>query len=329
MTDEKVETLVDKFRPVYGRRPKTLRVTNSSMKEFMECRRKYMLHDMFGFEKKHQPPVGPLALGTRIHSALEKMYTDGEGLLEEYARLAKVDREIFMETPEAFFTDAVDKFNSEVELGRIMLEGFKEWAEEEGLDADIEVIAPEMSLTTTIKNGKITLMGKKDLTIKDHLDDSTIIRDFKTAQNISDYDKMAMLDPQLPFYQLLEKLVDPEAKVDGGQFVVLRKVKRTARSNPPYYKVFRTRANDHKLRSMELKVDGITDDMLSFRNKLLRGADHRKIAYTNPTKDCSWKCPFYNLCPMMDDGSDYVRMLENEFVQADPLARYGDDEKTG
>ena len=323
MTD--TETLLDTFEPVYGREPDTLRVTNSSMKEYQECKRKYMLHDMFGFAKRGQPPVGPLALGTRVHNALEVMYTEGEGLLEEYARLAEIDRELFMQSPDGFWTEKVDEFNSEVELGRIMLEGFKEWAEEEGLDADIDVIGAEMSLTATIKDGKITLMGKKDLTIRDHMDDSTVIRDFKTAQNFSDYDKMAALDPQLPFYQYLQNLVDPEELVDGGQFVVLRKVKRSARSKPPFYKVFRTRANPQKMESMALKVDEISDEMLRTRDRLLAGEDHRKVAYPTPTRDCSWKCPFYNLCPMMDDGSDYKRMLENVYEQVDPLARYGDD----
>ncbi len=76
---------------------------------------------------------------------------------------------------------------------------------------------------------------------------------------------------------------------------------------------------------MKLKVDGVTDEMLSTRNKLLRGQDHRKVAYPNPTRDCSWKCPFYNVCPMMDDGSDYVRMLQNEYEQVNPLARYGEE----
>lgn len=317
------DDLLKHFTPVYGRRPKTLRVTNSSMKEFMRCKRKYMLHDMLGFEKKDKPPVGPLALGTRVHAALEAMYADGADLMDEYNRLAEIDRDIYMETPDAFFTDNVDKFNKEVELGRVMLEGFKEWAEEEGIDSDIEVVGPELSLSATIKDGKITLMGKKDLTIRDHMDDTLIIRDFKTAQNISDYDKTTPIDSQIPFYLYLEKLIDPDEKIDGGQFVVLRKVKRTARSNPPYYKVYRTRANPHKLEAMEAKVDGITDEMLLFRNRLLRGADHHKIAYPNPTKDCSWDCPFYDLCPMMDDGSNYIRMLESEYVQGNPLERYG------
>ena len=319
------ETLTDTFDPVYGNDPDTLRVTNSTMKEFKECKRKWMLHDMYGFARKNVSLIGPLPLGSRVHNALEYLYNHGDGLLEEYARLAEIDRDLFLSTPDGKWTENVEKFDSEAELGRIMLEGYQEWAEEEGLDADIEVIGAEMSLITTIKDGKITLMGKKDLTIRDHLDDSVVIRDFKTAAQFSTYDNISNLDTQLPFYQLLQELVDPEERIDGGQFVVLRKVKRGPRSKPPFYRVYRTRVNRHRLESMRLQVEEITDEMLSIRDRLLDGEDHRRVAYPSPSNDCNWKCPFFNLCPMMDDGSNYKAMLQNEYIQVNPLGRYGDD----
>lgn len=37
--------------------------------------------------------------------------------------------------------------------------------------------------------------------------------------------------------------------------------------------------------------------------------------YPNPTKDCSWDCPFKSPCIAKDDGSDYRYMLENMFVR--------------
>lgn len=319
-----IQTLMDHFDPVVSS-DDPLRLTNSGMKEFMEDKRKWMLNSIFGFKKRDESPVGPLALGSRVHSSLEYLYTNGDGLLEEYARLAETDREVFMDSPDGFWTDKVDAFNSEVELGRIMLEGYQEWAEEEGLDADITVEAVEKTVSAPIKDGKVILMGKQDLTIVDHMDDSRVIRDFKTALNMSDYDKMASIDPQLPFYQYVETLADPSAKLDGGQFVVLRKVKRTARSKPPFYQVWRTRANAHALESMALKVDGLADEMLSTRDRILAGEDHRRVAPSNPTRDTSWKNPYYNLYPMMDDGSDYIRMLKDLYVQDNPLARYGAD----
>lgn len=323
----KVETLMDHFEPVVAL-DDPLRLTNSGMKEFMEDKRKWMLNSIFGFKKKDEAPVGPLALGSRVHSALEYLYTHGDGLLTEYSRLAEVDRELFMESPDGFWTEKVEAFNSEAELGRIMLEGYQEWAEEEGLDADITVEAVEKSVSAPIKDGRVMLMSKQDLTIIDHMDDARVIRDFKTAQNMSDYDKIASIDSQLPFYQYVESLADPSVRLDGGQFVVLRKVKRSARSKPPFYQVWRTRTNEHALESISLKVDGLADEMLDTRDRILRGEDHRRVAPSNPTRDTSWKNPYYNLYPLMDDGSDYIRMLENEFVQSNPLARYGDPEES-
>jgi hypothetical protein len=44
--------------------------------------------------------------------------------------------------------------------------------------------------------------------------------------------------------------------------------------------------------------------------------------YPNPTKDCSWDCPFKAPCLAMDDGSDWESILETEYVQ---WAGYRDD----
>jgi hypothetical protein len=44
--------------------------------------------------------------------------------------------------------------------------------------------------------------------------------------------------------------------------------------------------------------------------------------YPNPTKDCSWDCPFKAPCLAMDDGSDYEYILKSEYAQ---WAGYKDD----
>lgn len=44
--------------------------------------------------------------------------------------------------------------------------------------------------------------------------------------------------------------------------------------------------------------------------------------YPNPTKDCSWDCPFKAPCLAMDDGSDYEFMLRTEYAT---WAGYKDD----
>jgi len=49
------------------------------------------------------------------------------------------------------------------------------------------------------------------------------------------------------------------------------------------------------------------------------------VLYPNPTKDCSWDCPFKVPCLAMDDGSDYKFILEHEYA---PVEGYKDDWRT-
>lgn len=37
--------------------------------------------------------------------------------------------------------------------------------------------------------------------------------------------------------------------------------------------------------------------------------------YPNPTRDCSWDCPFRSPCLMKDDGSDYQDYLNDNYIQ--------------
>lgn len=71
------------------------------------------------------------------------------------------------------------------------------------------------------------------------------------------------------------------------------------------------------------------------RNQQQREAEQEKIVqevlemldpalplYPNPTKDCSWDCPFKEPCLAKDDGSDYEFVLRSEYTQ---WAGYKDD----
>jgi hypothetical protein len=46
------------------------------------------------------------------------------------------------------------------------------------------------------------------------------------------------------------------------------------------------------------------------------------IAEPSPDDTCSWRCQFFTLCPMFDDGSRAEDMVREEFSERDPLARY-------
>lgn len=112
----------------------------------------------------------------------------------------------------------------------------------------------------------------------------------------------------------------------GALYNMLRKVKRTAKANPPFYGRVEVRHNVHELRSYYARVWATVADIAKLEHDLGQGYDHRAVAYPNPTRDCSWRCEFFNVCTMFDDGSDAEGMLKAFYHEADPLDRYQEDE---
>src|SRR5690554_1638669 len=75
------------------------RFTNSELTTFMRCRREWYL----GYYRKLSPktfnPAGPLATGSRVHEALEAIYTPGQpnpnAAMEALEAAAKRDYELY------------------------------------------------------------------------------------------------------------------------------------------------------------------------------------------------------------------------------------------
>lgn len=103
-----------------------MRVSNSEIQTFQDCRRKWYLGYYRKLKKRDMRYTGPLALGSRVHLALEEYYNDlaekneeSPGLLGHWSKLVAADRQIIEEQ----WRDTTD-FDNEAELGRIMLEGY-------------------------------------------------------------------------------------------------------------------------------------------------------------------------------------------------------------
>ena len=146
-----------------------------------------------------------------------------------------------------------------------------------------------------------------------------------TAANFNEFHLTGHMNPQLKTYQKLDTLVHPEgARIEGGIYRLLKKVKRTARATPPFYEDITIRHNKYALRSFWEQLQGVLHDMVTTRNALLTGGDPMALAYPNPTRDCTWQCPFINVCPMFDDGSDVESAINDHFTETDPYAYYGE-----
>jgi RecB family exonuclease len=297
-------------------------MSQSEAATFRECRRKWYLGTYRQLQPKEQSVIGPLPFGTRIHACLEAYYTDGRHPLDVHRELVENDRlELVLVE-----RDATD-LDKEAELGRIMLEGYLEWLEETGADADYEVVSSEEILTVPLLDGAVEMVGKLDMRMRRKSDGVRLFVDHKTAANPNDIAKMAAISEQFLHYHMLEALKPGETeRCDGGVYNILRKVKRTANARPPFYERIEVRHNRQQLLSYWNRFHGIVMDILRVRAALDAGGDHLTHAYPTPNKDCSWKCPFYAVCPLMDDGSAAEAMLEDFFVQGDPMARYAERE---
>lgn len=315
--------------PYLGLNPEQVRISNSEIQGFKSCRRRWYLANYLGLQKKEKNLLGPLPLGTRVHDSLEHYYTTYEHPVDQYNRLMNKDIALFRETIDADDPKKVKKFESEGELGRLMLEGYIEWLEESNIDANIDIQYAEKVIETVIDElgGRVILQAKVDAEARRRSDNSIAIIDHKTAAVLEPYYKYSHMSEQLMTYTCISKRNPPEdgAEVDGGIYNLLKKVKRGPTAKPPFYDRIDVRFNDVTLNSFWIRLLGVLNDMMEVRDKLDEGADHRFVAYPKPQMD--WNCgmcPFFQVCPMLDDGSSADRYIEDHYEVINPYERYND-----
>lgn len=299
-------------------------ITQSDLGAFTACRRAWFFGTYLGLREREPKAFGPLTLGTRVHAALEGYYGDGRDLLEVYAELVAEERSVLEASGVVF---GRDEWESEAELGRIMLEGYYEWLEETGADADWEVIGAEQRLSALLMDGQVELRGKVDLRVKLRSSGARLVVDSKTCAHFSNVTTLAPYAPQLPTYMLLERIVYPDSQdewLQGAVYNMLRKVKRSVNSKPPYYDRMTVMHNDTYMRNFWTRINGLIKDYVSTVKALDEGVDHHYVAYPIAGSQCRY-CPFKFVCLASDDGSRVDDMINDLYVQRDPHERYEEE----
>lgn len=149
--------------------------------------------------------------------------------------------------------------------------------------------------------------------------------DYVVTHNTTVTLKLSMLPfgPQLKTYLLLLQMTEPEAQVNGGVFVFLKKNKRTARAEPPFYMQETLFVSTTQRENFWAATVGVLDRIVETTVSLEQDGDHHALVPARPTRDCSWRCPFVLCCDMFDDGSDVERYLEANYKVTDPYEYYG------
>lgn len=247
-------------------------------------------------------------------------------LIEIHAELVKADMKLLTDEGR----DSTE-LETEAELGRVMLEGYLEWIELEGIDAELEMISTEEIIERPMLEGRVTLQGKIDMRVRRKIDGARMLRDFKTVGgSFAEFGSIAHMNEQVLTYMLLEEAQNQDGeRSDGAIFTMLRKVKRGAYAKPPFYDQIEVRHNKFALRSFYQRLEGTLEDMMRVRDGLDEGVSHMKVAYPKPSRECKWKCQFFAICPMFDDGSAAEAALSDAFESSDPYGYYGIEEKKG
>jgi hypothetical protein len=303
-----------------------VRISNSEIQTFKDCRRRWWFTYYRRLQPKVQEFTGALALGSRIHEALDMYYSNGVPLLDAHAELVAKDLKTLTDS----YRDT-STLETEAELGRVMLEGYLEWVEINGIDAELEMISTEEIIERPMMDGRVTLQGKIDMRVRRKIDGARMFRDFKTVGgSFADFGSISHMNEQVLTYMVLEEAQNQEGeRSDGAIFTMLRKVKRGAYAKPPFYDQIEVRHNKFTLRSFYERLEGTLDDILRVRDALDAGESHFRYAYPKPSRDCKWKCQFFAICPLVDDGSAAEAAISDAFAVADPYGYYLSSEQKG
>ena len=218
----------------------------------------------------------------------------------------------------------------ERDLAVTMVEGYMQWLEETGADAELRVLAAETKIQVTLTEG-VDILTKLDARVEHVPTGRRLSLEHKTVGSLTEPLPLLQLDTQLLTEHLAEYLAAHEPADDesaraqlatGVLYNMLRRVKRTAAAKPPFYGREEVSHNINELRNHWRHVMSIARAIESARDDLDGGLSHHHVAPPSPDRSCSWQCEFFRVCPLFDDGSDVEAALEDLYVEGDPLERY-------
>lgn len=293
-------------------------LSNSEMAEWRTCRRAWWLGYGRGLRRRgYRDYNAATGIGNRVHECLDQYYGHG---VDPLATLALLRDRALSDDP-AFSSD----IQKEYDMCEAMLSGYVEWLAETGADQALRVTGSESALVVPFGEG-LSLVSKLDVRIEHEEFGSNLSMDHKTVQALDTPIQTLQLDTQMLTQHLCEYIAQRDnggiERARGVLYNMLKKSKRTARAAGPFFKREPVRHNEQQLLSHWKHVARIAQEIADATAHLNAGVDHHDIVPPSPTRDCKWRCPFFNVCPMFDDGSNVEAALAANYEIGDPIERY-------
>lgn len=288
----------------------TIYFRQSEIKKFKRCPRSWWLSykkDGLGYEpaRSDEPLSGQRDVGTLVHAAIEAHRKGGvwSNPIEAFRILGQTEGWYSPEWERDVFS-----------LARIMVQGYVQWLEETGADANEETLFVERQLSVPIGRilgEDVILTGKLDHIVRDRTTGEVIVSDVKTVDSLTKVGAELQVDDQGLNYLILLHAAE-NLPVRRFRHDMLRKVKRTATAKPPFYGRHEVAYNEEQLNNAWTHTCVVLEQMVHCLQTLGDSERYHHITvYPNPTRDCTWDCDFLPMCPMMDDGADWKGMLSD------------------
>jgi hypothetical protein len=266
--------------------------------------------------------MGPLALGNRVHAAIEYFYRGEGSAVTEHERLSKIDLAKLEADPDVKPWE-MDTFYSDVIMGRNCVRLHEEWLAATGADDNYSIEGVEHLIEAPLLDGAVTIRGKADVLFRRRDNGFIVVDDLKTDGGWGGGVREQLERSwQHHVYLIALRLSGAFAGevIEGAEYTVIRKVKNPARSSTPLVQRYRvpatTRVADNKLKQLEVIVaqmlkamDQIEDEGVAY-------------AYPVPSQQCQW-CDFKQPCELMDESAAAARsMLDANYIRGGRHGRY-------
>ncbi len=290
-----------------------LKIRQSELSQWASCRRKTVLQYAEGWKRKRSGLILPPSkadIGTLVHSGLEHYYRDN---MQPHMFIAEQGKRIAAEHPDGLPKAWTDAYN----LAFLMTKGYMQWIEQTGIDAGLVITGVEREMEVywgEVAGYDVFVVGHIDLEALDALGRPVLI-DHKSVQTHTD--GSGVPDFQRLTYAVLRMLEDG-TRYGALYHNELRRVKRTAAAKPPFYARPEIQINEAQLRKHWQHMNVIIGEIVSARAALDAGMPlDSPTLYPRPSRDCSWSCPYVNVCGMMDDGADWEWYLQDVFERGE------------
>lgn len=284
---------------------KKLVFRQSGLKTWKRCGRKAWLSVFRNLGTLEVRP-NKAHVGTACHTGIAAYYLEQDYVQAINEQLVTWVEELQI-PPTEDWIDVID-------LSQIMVAGYVDWVEETGADAGIQFKGIEQRIEKFVGtfygydvyvSGALDFQGEDDLGIRRLYDTKTVDR--------FDDDPVFQINDQLQTYDWLG-----DHKFDLAVHNRLRRVKRGPRSKPPYYERVEVHFTAEQRRNFELQLRGTVNAMVRAIVEMEEGMSHFEAAPPNPTRDCSWDCPFVAICPSFNLGDDVESLIEFSYKEKQP-----------